>query len=123
MNSLTVFFFSAHCVSYHFSQGLLGKYAGHLLEKQKKIAAIDLYRKANKHTEVASLLTQLARTSAASKVSPLRVKKLYVLAALEITKFRQRALVADMSAATRGVTANGQTGECFSRPSFAHSSR
>ena len=66
------------------SQGLLGKYAGHLLEKDNKIAAIDLFRKANKHTEVASLLTQLAKTSAAAKVCPLRVKKLYVLGALEV---------------------------------------
>jgi WD repeat-containing protein 35 len=90
-------------------EGLLGKYAGYLLEKEKKIAAIDLYRKANKHNEVASLLTQLAKISAAAKVDPLRVKKLYVLAALEVTKYRQRALNADMSAVTRGVTANGQT--------------
>mmetsp|Transcript_15599 Transcript_15599/g.37800 ORF Transcript_15599/g.37800 Transcript_15599/m.37800 type:complete len:1119 (+) Transcript_15599:1703-5059(+) len=90
-------------------EGLLGKYAGHLLEKEKKIAAIDLYRKANKHTEVASLLAQLAKTSAAAKACPLRVKKLYVLAALEVSKFRQIALVADMSVQTHGITANKGT--------------
>ena len=90
-------------------EGLLGKYAGHLLEKGKKSAAIDLFRKANKHTEVASLLTQLAKTSAAGKVCPLRVKKLYVLAALEVTKFRQKALTADISTATRGTSAHEQT--------------
>ena len=47
------------------------------------MAAIDLYRKANKHTEVARLLVELGRASASTKVQPLRVKKLYVLAALE----------------------------------------
>ena len=67
----------------HLHQGLLAKYASHLLDKEKKMAAIDLYRKANKHTEVARLLVELARVSASTKVQPLRVKKLYVLAALE----------------------------------------
>jgi WD repeat-containing protein 35 len=98
-------------------EGLLGKYAGHLLEKDKKIAAIDLYRKANKHTEVASLMTQLAKTSAAAKASPLRVKMLYVLAALEVTKFRQRALIADMTTATRGTSGGSRTG-AFPNPTL-----
>ena len=67
-------------------EALLGKYAGHLLEGQQVIGAIDLFRKANKHTEVASLLTRLAKSVAASKGPVLRAKKLHVLAALEATK-------------------------------------
>ena len=35
---------------------LLTKYANHLLEKKKTLHAIELYRKANKHTEAAKLL-------------------------------------------------------------------
>ena len=35
---------------------LLTKYATHLLEKKKTLHAIELYRKANHHTEAAKLL-------------------------------------------------------------------
>eukprot|EP00955_Chlamydomonas_euryale_P056297 356375-Chlamydomonas_euryale.AAC.14 len=37
-------------------EGLLAKYANHLLEKEKFLEAIELYRKANHHTEAAKLL-------------------------------------------------------------------
>jgi len=90
-------------------EGLLAKYASHLLEKDKKMAAIDLYRKANKHTEVARLLVELGRASASTKVQPLRVKKLYVLAALEVEKFRKRALSAENVSGISGGA--GKTGE------------
>jgi len=83
--------------------GLLGKYASHLLEEGKQIAAIELYRKANKATESAKLLAKLAEDTAATKVNPVRVKKLYVLAALEVERYRKTTL--DMSGATRA----GQT--------------
>lgn len=49
-------------------EGLLAKYASHLLEKDKQLEAIELYRKANHHTEAAKLLTELAQKSAALKV-------------------------------------------------------
>jgi hypothetical protein len=42
-------------------EGLLSKYASHLLEKEKWLEAIELYRKANHHTEAAKLLTDLAQ--------------------------------------------------------------
>ena len=90
-------------------EALLGKYAGHLLEGQQVIGAIDLFRKANKHTEVASLLTKLAKSVAASKGPVLRAKKLHVLAALEATKFRHRALVSEMPNVTRGLRRNERT--------------
>jgi WD repeat-containing protein 35 len=90
-------------------EALLGKYAGHLLEEQQVIGAIDLFRKANKHNEVASLLTKLAKSVATSKGPVLRAKKLHVLAALEATKFRHRALVSEMPNVTRGVRRNERT--------------
>ncbi|GAX81565.1 hypothetical protein CEUSTIGMA_g8993.t1 [Chlamydomonas eustigma] len=71
---------------------LLAKYANHLLEKEKYLEAIELYRKANHHPEAAKLLTDLAEKSASLKVHPMRVKKLYVLAALEVDKFKRRTL-------------------------------
>eukprot|EP00798_Chlamydomonas_sp_ICE-L_P009063 gene9063-16189_t len=75
-------------------------------ERTKFMDAIKLYRKANHHTEAAKLLQDLAQQSAAQKsaaqkVHPLRVKKLYVLAALEIDKFKKKSLEMNpMDAAT-----------------------
>ncbi len=40
-------------------EGLLSRYANHLIEKNKKMEAIELYRKANKNTESAKLLASL----------------------------------------------------------------
>lgn len=90
-------------------EALLGKYAGHLLAEQQVVGAIDLFRKANKHTEVANLLTKLAKSVATSKGPVIRAKKLHVLAALEATKFRHRALVSEMPNVTRGVRRNERT--------------
>eukprot|EP01137_Pigoraptor_chileana_P013479 Opistho-2@67034 len=68
---------------------LLAKYASHLLEKKKTLNAIELYRKANHFVEAARLLFQLAQESATAKASPLRCKKLYVLAALQVEKHHE----------------------------------
>jgi WD repeat-containing protein 35 len=73
-------------------EALLAKYASHLLEKRKTLEAVELYRKANHHTEAAQLLVGMAEESAEKKVHPLRCKKLYVLAALEVERFRKRML-------------------------------
>jgi len=77
-------------------EAVLSKYANYLLEKQKPLQAIELYRKANHHTEAAKLLTKMAQEMAAQKVNPLRVKKLYVLSAMEVERFRKRALNTEM---------------------------
>ena len=39
---------------------LLQKYANQLIEKNQKMEAIELYRKANKNTEAAKLLAEIA---------------------------------------------------------------
>ncbi|KAJ3091801.1 WD repeat-containing protein 35 [Quaeritorhiza haematococci] len=66
---------------------LLAKYASYLLEKDKLLNAIELYRKANHCQKSAKLLFELARKAAKSNKNPMRVKKLYVLAALEVERF------------------------------------
>jgi len=71
---------------------LLSKYATHLLDKGEQFEAMTLYRKANKHAEAAKQLIEMARAEALTKVNPLRVKKMYVLAALEIDKMRRKML-------------------------------
>eukprot|EP00771_Trimastix_marina_P000022 gnl/Trimastix_PCT/1017.p1 GENE.gnl/Trimastix_PCT/1017~~gnl/Trimastix_PCT/1017.p1 ORF type:complete len:1177 (-),score=415.03 gnl/Trimastix_PCT/1017:129-3659(-) len=76
---------------------LLSKYATHLLEKKNIAQAIELYTRANKHIEAARLLADLARKIGNEQGHPLRAKKLYVLAGLEVERFRRRTLGAQMS--------------------------
>ena len=61
---------------------LLAKYAQHLLDEDKTFQAIELYRKANHFLEGAKLLFSLASSETKKRSGPLRIKKLYVLAAL-----------------------------------------
>ena len=78
-------------------ESLLSKYATHLVENSKIPQAIELYQKANHHTEAAKLLSKLAQEAGKSKMHPLRAKKLYVMAALEIEKFRKKLLDSKLS--------------------------
>lgn len=91
-------------------EGLLAKYAQHLLDKNKKIEAVQLYRKASRHTEAAKLLNQMAREMPGGvQRHPDRIKKLYLLAALEVEKFKNKTLDAQMTGATQGTMTTAQT--------------
>uniref|UniRef100_A0A7S2LS93 Anaphase-promoting complex subunit 4 WD40 domain-containing protein n=1 Tax=Zooxanthella nutricula TaxID=1333877 RepID=A0A7S2LS93_9DINO len=95
----------------NFSQieGLLSKYAQHLLDKNKKMEAVALYRKASKHTEAAKLLSQLAKeTPGGAQKNPDRIKKLYLLAALEVEKYKTKTLALNTDA-TLGTITTAQT--------------
>jgi WD repeat-containing protein 35 len=85
-------------------EGLLQKYANQLLEKGKIMAAVELYRKANKSPEAAKLLARLGQEMGQEKRNPLRAKKLHVLAALEVERFRKRTLDTNTTQAV-GMTA------------------
>ncbi|XP_047144990.1 WD repeat-containing protein 35 isoform X1 [Hydra vulgaris] len=67
--------------------GLLSKYATHLLEKNRILDAIELYRKANHFVDAAKLLFQLADGVAKSRTHPMRAKKLYVLGGLLVESY------------------------------------
>ncbi|KAI0210975.1 WD repeat-containing protein 35 [Lamellibrachia satsuma] len=69
---------------------LLAKYAQHLLEKNKVINAIELYRRASHYLEAAKLLYKLAEDETKKKGKPLRIKKLYVLAALLVEQYHEQ---------------------------------
>ena len=73
---------------------LLDKYAAHLLEKGKKLQAVELLQKSGKHGEAAKMLVGLAQQAlgAAGGMQPLRAKKLYVLAAFQIEEMRKQTL-------------------------------
>ncbi|TRY60156.1 hypothetical protein DNTS_003730 [Danionella cerebrum] len=66
---------------------LLSKYASHLLEKKKILEAVELYRKAHHFLDAAKLMFKIAEEEAKKRTRPLRVKKLYVLAALLVENF------------------------------------
>ncbi|KAI9193226.1 uncharacterized protein BJ171DRAFT_588781 [Polychytrium aggregatum] len=68
---------------------LLAKYASHLLQSNRVIEAIELYRKANACEKSAKLLFDLAKTATKANKSPLCIKKLYVLAALEVEAYHK----------------------------------
>lgn len=91
-------------------EGLLAKYAQHLLDKNKKIEAVQLYRKASRHTEAAKLLNQMAKDMpGGAQRHPDRIKRLYLLAALEVEKFKNKTLDAQMTGATQGTMTTAQT--------------
>eukprot|EP01052_Picozoa_sp_SAG31_P004072 SAG31_NODE_165_length_21701_cov_9.786409_4_plen_333_part_00 len=73
-------------------EGVMSKYANQLLAKGKTIQAINLYRKANRHTETAKLLIKLARECKEKRAEPDFIKKIYVLAAHEIETYRNETL-------------------------------
>ena len=83
-------------------EGLLAKYAGHLLSKGDKLQAVELYRKADKATEAARLLAGIAEDVGKRQVDPLRAKKLHVLAALEVERYRKKALDLSSMTTTKG---------------------
>ncbi|TPX61518.1 hypothetical protein PhCBS80983_g01035 [Powellomyces hirtus] len=68
-------------------EALLTQYATHLLGEGKILDAIELYRQANYCQKSASLLYQLAEDAAKANKNPLTVKKMYVLAALEVERY------------------------------------
>ncbi|XP_062325717.1 WD repeat-containing protein 35 isoform X1 [Osmerus eperlanus] len=68
-------------------KSLLAKYASHLLEKNKTLEAVELYRKAHHFLDAAKLMFKIADEEAKKSTRPLRVKKLYVLAALLVDNY------------------------------------
>lgn len=73
---------------------LLNKYANHLLSNDKILQAIELYKSANCYLEASKLVLKLAEEQAKLRINPLRIKKLYVLAALLIEDYINRTPVA-----------------------------
>jgi WD repeat-containing protein 35 len=89
-------------------ESLLAEYASSMLKQNKRLEAIELYRKANKSPQAAKLLCTIAEETMQAKANPLRAKKLYVLAALELERFKKRTLTVDMST-MMGTTGGGGT--------------
>uniref|UniRef100_A0AAY4A968 WD repeat-containing protein 35 n=1 Tax=Denticeps clupeoides TaxID=299321 RepID=A0AAY4A968_9TELE len=78
---------------------LLAKYASHLLEKNKMLEAVELYRKAHHFLDAAKLMFKIADEEAKKRSRPLRVKKLYVLAALLVEDYHAQMKTSQQSKA------------------------
>ncbi|XP_030627741.1 WD repeat-containing protein 35 isoform X2 [Chanos chanos] len=76
---------------------LLSKYASHLLEKNKTLEAVELYRKAHHFLDAAKLMFKIADEEAKKRTRPLRVKKLYVLAALLMENYHTQKKTSQQS--------------------------
>jgi WD repeat-containing protein 35 len=86
-------------------EGLLSRYANHLIEENKKVEAIQLYRKANRNTEAAKILNKIAKDMSKEQTSPTLLKKIYVMAALEVDSYKKRMFEAQLT----GQTTTAQT--------------
>lgn len=90
-------------------EGLLTKYALSLTTKGRHLEAVELYRRANRPTEAALLIGEIAEKAANEDVKPSLAKKLHILAALEIERHRKKtmdlATQATLNAGGDGVTA------------------
>ncbi len=84
-------------------EGLLIKFAMDLVSSNRRLEAIELFRVANKPTEAAILISDLAETVITQMANPSLAKKLHVLSALEIERHRKRAI----EQATQLVDGNG----------------
>lgn len=77
--------------SYHLTDisALLAQYAQHLLDNKKFASAIELYRKVNYRDQSAKLLYDWAEEAVTQGKTLLHIKKLFVLAAMELDQYNQ----------------------------------
>eukprot|EP00604_Paraphysomonas_vestita_P003706 CAMPEP_0174822144 /NCGR_PEP_ID=MMETSP1107-20130205/13735_1 /TAXON_ID=36770 /ORGANISM="Paraphysomonas vestita, Strain GFlagA" /LENGTH=647 /DNA_ID=CAMNT_0016040299 /DNA_START=1331 /DNA_END=3271 /DNA_ORIENTATION=- len=91
-------------------EGLLARYSQNLLSKGKRLEAVELYRRANRPTDSAILIGDIAEQAARRDVHPFLAKRLHVLAALEIERHRKKTLEQAANNATKaGGTIDGTT--------------
>jgi WD repeat-containing protein 35 len=86
-------------------EGLLNRFASELMTSGKKLLAVELYRRANRPTEAALLIGDIAEVAARKDLKPCFAKKLHVLAAFEIERHRKRATDSLITQAAGGMVA------------------
>lgn len=83
-------------------EGLLLRFAANLKDKGRKLEAVELYRRANRPTDAALLINEIAEQVARRDVKPSLAKRLQVLSAHEIERHRKRTLDAATKATLQG---------------------
>ena len=96
---------------------LLHQYAQEMLGKGRRMEAAELFRKAQRHPDAAKILSEMAQEEVQAKANPQRARALFVLAASEVQKFRDKTLtvkatgtMATMATRMEGKTAMGGKG-------------
>ncbi|XP_054288459.1 WD repeat-containing protein 35-like [Macrosteles quadrilineatus] len=69
---------------------LLDKYASSLMDHGTSLEVVQLYRKAGRYLDAAKLMYQVAEEEGQKRAKPLKMKKLYVLAALLVEEFNSQ---------------------------------
>ena len=82
-------------------EGLVNKFGSILLEKGKKMDLVELYRKAHRHTDAAKILMKIAEDLKGLNASPITLKKIYTIAALEMESFKSRLIDAQITNITQ----------------------
>ena len=82
-------------------EGLVNKFSSILIEKNKKMDLVELYRKAHRHTDAAKILIKIAEDLKELNAGPLTLKKIYVVAALEMESFKSRLIDAQITNITQ----------------------
>lgn len=82
-------------------EALVNKFGSILMEKNKKMDLVELYRKAHRHTDAARILVKIAEDFKELKASPLTLKKIHVVAALEMESFKSRLIDAQITNITQ----------------------
>jgi WD repeat-containing protein 35 len=88
-------------------EGLLTRYALALNARGRRLEAVELFRRANRPTEAALLIGDIAEQVARRELKPSLAKKLHVLAAYEVERHRKRA----MDLATQATMQGGTDGQ------------
>ena len=90
-------------------EGLVNKFGSLLLEKGKKMDLVELYRKAHRHTDAAKILMKIAEDLKGLNASPLTLKKIYTIAALEMESFKSRLIDAQITNITQQTSVKNTT--------------
>lgn len=80
---------------------LLDKYASTLMDKGTRLDVVQLYRKAGRYVDAAKIMFELAEEELYKRSKPLKMKKLFVLAALLIEEHNRHRKLSIESAGMR----------------------
>ena len=79
----------------------LGEYAAELIDGGRQLHAVELYMSAHQYADAAKLLSRLGKAEGEARLHPLRVKKLYVIAAMEVERMKRKMLGGPAPGATQ----------------------
>jgi WD repeat-containing protein 35 len=95
--------------------GIIHRSASLLTDKRKKLELAELYRKAKKNAEASKILNSLASDLISFNINPLVVKKVFVLAALEVHLHNKKNIDPNLTSNLTNVTLSEMTKDMTKR--------